>query len=181
MANSPQVHAFFSDLLKTYAEKFAKIHSAKQSKELNTYQLPLKFAGLYSNPQTGNGYGKMGLCSLEEVIYPIKQKVVNISLNRLYLLNKFGHDKYFTSNPEISGDYSYLDISFSKMLETCSHELAHYLQFVKWGRSSCESDLVLGNGKYSEELAQEHKEWTQEIYQMVKEDFLQLEQKWKET
>src|SRR5688572_28427656 len=107
----------------------------------------------------------MGRCGQERVIYPIKQKIVNVSLNRLYLLNKFGHDKYFTSNPEEtkgsakqSKDYTYLDISFDKMIDTCSHELAHYIQLVKHGKSSCESDLILRNGKYSAELAQEHKE-----------------------
>jgi hypothetical protein len=35
-----------------------------------------------------------------------------------------GHDKYFTSNPA-HGDYYFIDISFSKVLETISHELAH--------------------------------------------------------
>jgi len=70
-----------------------------------------------------------------KVIYPIKQKEINISLNRLYLLNKFGHDKYFTDYPQ--GDYSYLDISFNKMIGTCSHEIAHHTQLVKNGKSSC--------------------------------------------
>jgi hypothetical protein len=69
------------------------------------------------------------------------------------------------------GNYSYVDISFDKMLETCSHELVHYLQFVKYGRSSCESDLVLNNGKYDAELAREHKEFTQEIYGMIKAEY----------
>jgi hypothetical protein len=68
----------------------------------------------------------MGNFSLEKIIYPIKQKVANISINRSYLLNKFGHGKYFTSSPEENDDYTYLDISFDKMIETCSHELAHY-------------------------------------------------------
>src|SRR5437660_1156209 len=76
--------------------------------------------------------------------------------NQLYLFNKFGHDKYFTSYHQ--GDYFYLDISFEKMLKTCSHELAHYFQLVKHEKTSCESDLKLGNGKYDEELAKEQKE-----------------------
>jgi hypothetical protein len=71
----------------------------------------------------------MGKCFTKKVIYPIKQKEINIALNRLYLLNKFGHDKYFTDYPQ--GDYSYLEISFDKMIATCSHELAHYIQFVE--------------------------------------------------
>ena len=114
-----------------------------------------------------------------KVIYPIKQKEANISLNRLYLLNKFGHDKYFTDYPQ--GDYSYLDISFDKMIKTCSHELAHYIQFVKYERSSCGSDLVLNNGKYDGELAKEHEEFTQEIYELVKQEIPEWETKWNEV
>jgi hypothetical protein len=67
-------------------------------------------------------------CSPREIIYPKPAKEINISLNHLYLLNKFGVDKYFASNPEQSGDYAYTDISFNKMLETISHELSHYIQ-----------------------------------------------------
>ena len=54
---------------------------------------------------------------METVIYPANQKETNISLNSLYLLNKFGHDKYFTNRPEESGDYTYIDISFDKMID----------------------------------------------------------------
>ena len=173
LINSPEVHSFFSDLLRNYAEKFAK----KQG--LNISHYPLNFAGFYYDKKVGSGYGDMGRCFTEKVIYPTKQKEINISLNRLYLLNKFGHDKYFTDYPQ--GDYSYLDISFDKMIKTCSHELAHYIQFVKHGRSSCESDLKLENGNYDEELAREHKEFTREIYQLVKNsgEYSELETKWK--
>jgi hypothetical protein len=122
----------------------------------------------------------MGNCSLEEIIYPIKKKVANISLNRLYLLNKLGHDRYFTSSPKENEDYTYLDISFSKMIDTCSHEIAHYIQLVKNGKSSCESDLILENGNYDEGLAQEHKEFSKEIYQMIKGEISELEKRWKE-
>ena len=94
----------------------------------------------------------MGRCFPHQVIYPYQDKEINISLNHLYLLNKFGHDRYFTSNPQ-HGDYTYLDISFDKMIETCSHEIAHYIQFVKHDRSSCESVLVLNNGRYNAKLA----------------------------
>jgi hypothetical protein len=138
--------------LNTYAEKFAK------SKELDISQLPLKFEGFNLGKNTGNSYKEMGNCCLEKIIYPIKQVVANINLNRLYLLNKFGHDRYFTSSPEESEDYTYLDISFSKMIDTCSHEIAHYIQFVKYGRSSCESDLILRKKGYNSVLAKEHKE-----------------------
>ena len=92
-------------------------------------------------------------------------------------MNKFGCDKYFTNNPGISGDYSYIDISFKKMIDTIGHEIAHYIQLVKYGKSSCESDLRLGNGKYDEELAREHKEWTEEIYQLIKAELPELERK----
>ena len=54
------------------------------------------------------------------------------------------------------------------MIGTCSHELAHYFQFVKHGKSSCESDLIVRNGRYDEELASEHEEFTEEIHKMIK-------------
>ena len=41
LVNSSRIHSFFSCLLNKYAKKFAKI------KELDTSQLPLKFAGFY--------------------------------------------------------------------------------------------------------------------------------------
>jgi hypothetical protein len=106
----------------------------------------------------------MGRCGWET-----PQKVVKISLNQLYLLNKFGHDKYFASFPQ--GGYSCLDISFKRMLKTCSHELAHYIQLVKHDKSSCESDLILKNGKYDLLLAQEHQKFTKEIYGMIKAEY----------
>lgn len=172
LVNGPKVQAFFSDLLRNYAEKFAS------SKSLDISHLPLNFAGFYSDKKIGSGYGEMGRCFTEKAIYPIKQKIANISLNRLYLLNKFGHDRYFTDYPQ--GDYSYLDISFNKMIETCSHELAHYIQFVKHGRSSCESDLKLENGNYDEELAREHEKFGGEIYHLIKQDYSEWERQWKE-
>jgi hypothetical protein len=65
------------------------------------------------------------------------------------------------------------------MIETCSHEIAHYIQLVKHGRSSCESDLVLNNGNYDGELAKEHKEFSGEIYGMTRNSgkYLELETK----
>ena len=83
-----------------------------------------------------------------------------ISLNQFYLLNKLGYEHYFAT------PNNYLEINFTNLLKTCSHELAHYFQFIKCGRSSCESDL--GTDKYIAELAQEHKEFTGEIYRMIK-------------
>ncbi|CAG8845057.1 20006_t:CDS:2, partial [Racocetra persica] len=126
LANSPAIHSFFTNLLTTYAEKFAR------SKGLNTSQLPLKFAGFYYEPEadrklgTGQGLGIMGR-----------------------------HDKYFTSKPTY-GEYYFIDISFKKMIETCSHEIAHYIQLVKHNKSSCESDLVINKENYDGELAREH-------------------------
>jgi len=121
----------------------------------------------------------MGRCSTEKIIYPVKKKVANIGLNRLYLLNKFGHDKYFTSYPQY-GEYTYLDISFDRMIDTCSHEIAHYIQLVKHGKSSCESDLKIRKKEYNPALAKEHEEWTKEIYQMIKPEYSEWEKRWKE-
>ena len=66
------------------------------------------------------------------------------------------------------------------MIATCSHEIAHYIQFVKYGKSSCESDLVLDNRNYDGKLAKEHEEFTQEIYQMIKNtgEYSELESRW---
>jgi len=167
LVNNPKVHGFFTDLLKNNAEKFAK------NKKINISHLPLKFASLYYEPKTGNGYREMGRCWKES-------KTANIGLNRLYLLNKFGHDKYFNNNPQY-GNYSYSDISFNKMIETCSHELAHYIQLAKHDKSSCESDLKLENGNYDEKLAKEHKEFTRDIYGVIKnsDEYSEWEKRWK--
>jgi hypothetical protein len=165
LANSPKIKEFFTDLLTNYAEKFAT------DKNLDISQLPsLKFAGFYYDQKTGQELETMGHCFPRQLIYPYKEEIINIELNRLYLLNKLGHDKYFTSNPEY-GDYTYIDISFDKMIDTCSHELAHYVQLAKHGRSSCEGDLILNNGKYDGELTKEHEEWTGEIYQLIKAEY----------
>lgn len=61
------------------------------------------------------------------------------------------------------------------MIATYCHELAHYIQFVKYGESSCESDLKLENGNYERELAKEHEEFTQEIFGMIKTEYSELE------
>jgi len=63
-------------------------------------------------------------------------------------------------------------------MDTCSHELAHYIQFVKCGKSSCESDLVLNNGNYDKRLAKEHEEFSREIYQLIKQDYSIWESRW---
>jgi hypothetical protein len=60
-------------------------------------------------------------------------------------LNKFGYECYLNT-----------DVSFKEMINTFSHEIAHYIQYLKHGKSSCESDLE--EEKYEEELAKEHEE-----------------------
>ncbi|CAG8740436.1 5494_t:CDS:2, partial [Cetraspora pellucida] len=70
--------------------------------------------------------------------------------------------------------------SFDKMINACSHEIAHYTQHVKHNKSSCESDLKLNNGEYDKELAKEHKEWTGEIYQLIKSEYSERERRWRE-
>ena len=79
LVNSSTIHTFFSDLLNNYAEKFAK------SKELDTSQLPLKFAGFYYDQKTGQELGTMGHCFPRQLIYPYKEEVISIEFNRLYL------------------------------------------------------------------------------------------------
>ena len=54
------------------------------------------------------------------------------------------------------------------MIETCCHELAHYIQYVKHGDSSCESSLEKED--YDEGLAKEHKEIREEIFELVRKD-----------
>ncbi|CAG8577791.1 8370_t:CDS:2 [Ambispora gerdemannii] len=160
LAKSPQIQAFFTDLLTTYAQRFAN------SQNLDISHTPLVFEGLYWDKKTGHGFGEMGRCFRQTLFYPRHEKNIAIGLNRLYLLNKFDNNRYFPNYPQ--GDFSYLDISFVSMIKTCSHEIAHYIQLIKHGKSSCESDLKLNNGKYNAELAKEHKEFTGEIYGMVK-------------
>jgi hypothetical protein len=120
LANNPKIHTFFSDLLRTYAEKFAS------RKKLDIYHYPLNFGGFYQQEQS-----KLGSCCFT----PANQHTV-INLNQIYLLNK------------LKVDCSYLAVDFTDLLQTCSHELAHYFQFVKHEKSSCESDLVLNNSDY---------------------------------
>jgi len=54
LVNSQEVHAFFSDLLRKYAEKFT------EKKNIDISHYPLNFAGFYSDKKIGNGYGDMG-------------------------------------------------------------------------------------------------------------------------
>ena len=151
LAKNPAIHKFFEDLILGYAYRFAK----KQN--LTNYCLPLSFGGFYQKTiQAGKNQGEMGNCGLE------KEKVI-ISLNQVYLLNKLGHERYLAS-PE-----SYLDISFAGLIETISHELAHYFQFSKYGKSSCESSGVKDiNGEFVyPELVSEHTQFTREIKEMI--------------
>ncbi|CAG8459749.1 6984_t:CDS:2 [Racocetra persica] len=70
LADNPAIHSFFTDLLTTYAEKFAG------SKSINTSQLPLKFAGFYDEQEAGRNLGTMDRA--ETILYPASQKVANI-------------------------------------------------------------------------------------------------------
>jgi hypothetical protein len=167
LANNPAVHSFFTDLLRNSAGKFAS------SKNLDTGNYQLDFGGFYQGEQQDqkqiNYYRKLGNCC-----FTPKNKQTVISLNQVYLLNKLGYKRYFAT-PEL-----YLEIDFNNLLKTCSHELAHYFQFVKCGESSCQSDL--GTDKYITELAKEHEKFTQKIYGMIKNsgEYEELERKWKE-
>lgn len=175
LSQNPNIHKFFTDLLQTYARKFA------DNQNLNISHYPLIFAGFYSDEKISQGKGEMGRCSYHSLIYPYNDKTISISVNQLYLLNKFGHERYFATHPN-QDSYFYLNINFATMMKTCSHELAHYLQFVKHGRSSCKSDLKANNGKYNSLLAQEHKEFTQQIKQLIatSPEYSYWEKKWKE-
>ena len=168
LAKSPQIQAFFSDLLRNYAERFAR------SKQIDISHYSLNFGGFYQGEQPDqqplkNQYQKLGNCCF----IPEKKQTV-ISLNQFYLLNKLGYDRYFATPSH------YLEINFNNLLKTCSHELAHYIQFVKYGKSSCESDW--GTDKYVAELAKEHEEFTGEIYQLIKSsgEYLEWERRWQE-
>jgi hypothetical protein len=100
----------------------------------------------------------MGNCGYDQ-----QNKLVVIKLNQLYLLNKLGHERYLPS-PE-----HYLNIDFAALTETLAHELSHYIQFVKYGQSSCESSGekdASGNFLYPD-LVSEHTEFTKEIKQLI--------------
>jgi len=127
---------------------------------LNLSQHPLNFGGFFLDEQISQGRSQMGLCA-----YQGKSSI--ITLNQLYLLNKFGQENYLATTPQL-GKYYSLKINFAKMIKTCCHELAHYLQFVKQGKSSGPSDLKENNGKHDQELAKEHKELRKEIMAIIK-------------
>jgi len=134
-----------------YAYRFA------EKENLTNYCLPLSFGGFYQKPiPDGERQGEMGNCCLE------KEKVI-ISLNQVYLFNKLGHERYF-STPE-----SYLDIGFKTLIETISHELAHYFQFSKHKQSSCESSGAknIENKFIYPELVSEHTKFTRKIKEMI--------------
>ena len=96
-----------------------------------------------------------------------EKQLVVITLNQLYLLNKLGHERYLPVFPQ--ENITYLVIDFANLTETLAHELAHYTQFVKHGKSNCESSGKRNNnGKFRfPELVSEHAQFTQEIKQMI--------------
>jgi hypothetical protein len=158
LAKSPSTNTFFTDLLNNYAKKFAK------NKKIDISRIPLSFGGFYYDKKINQDSRAMGISHLPSISQSSPQDTFKISLNQLYLLNKFGHDEYFTNYPK---KYCFIDISFVQMMKICSHELAHYLQFVKNGKTSCKSDLELNNGNYDQELSKEHDDFTKEIYEMI--------------
>src|SRR6185295_14630015 len=95
--------------------------------------LKLTFGGFYSQSQLDNQHFK----ELGQAALDLNKKEVIISFNRIFLFNKLGYERYLTS------PNTFLDISFANLTKTISHELAHYIQFIKYGESSCESDLKL--------------------------------------
>ena len=149
-SKNPKIQAFFTDLLTTYGRKFANIQ------QLNNSNYPLLFGGFYLGKKEDGENSK----TLGNALFTPENKQTVISLNQFYLLNKLGYSQFLT-NPYVS-----CEISFKKMIKTCSHEIAHYIQFVKYGESSCKSDL--GTDNYIAKLAKEHKEFTREIYQLIK-------------
>jgi len=109
-----------------------------EKQNLSDYCLPLEFGGFYSEQNPA----KQHFRELGNASFDSNNQQTIISLNQVYL--------------------------FNALMETISHELAHYFQLLKHGKSSCESDLVLNNGNYNGELAKEHEKFTQEIYGMIK-------------
>ena len=151
LANNPQIHQFISDLLQGYAYRFAK------KKNLAEYCLPVRFGEFYQEQTPENQcFRELGNASFNN------QQIV-ISLNQIFLFSKLGHDRYFATPQH------YLEISFLALIETISHELAHYIQFVKYGESSCESSGTKDEtGKFlTPSLVKEHNEFTREIKAMI--------------
>lgn len=107
---------------------------------------PLTFGGFFLDENISKDRSEMGICAYQG-------KTSIITLNQLYLLNKFGHKNYLINSPQL-GKYYCLTITFDKMMKTRSHELTHYFQYFYYQKSSCESDY--GTNKYIAWLAQEH-------------------------
>lgn len=168
LTQKPDIKDFFSNLLQTYAQKFA------DSQNINISAYPLSFGSFYQIGNQETNQLEAQTKKLGNATFDTKEKQTIISLNQLYLFNKLGHDRYF-ANPEL-----YLEISFPQLIKTCSHELAHYIQYVKYQKSSCYSSY--GTSKYVDWLAQEHKKLSQQIYQLITNspDYSQLEKQWKE-
>lgn len=156
LANDPKVNARFANLLKTSCQKFT------QKQSINTSQTPLEFGGFYVDESLINAnQSNMGRCLFLEKKDLTERKVI-ITINQIYLLNKLGHEQYFPLK-QPAGDYLALDINFIKLTETISHELAHYFQFAKYGKSSCENDSKF----LLPELVKEHQQLTKEIKEMI--------------
>jgi hypothetical protein len=142
-------------LLNAFADRYAK------SKQIDISYLPLLFGGFYQKAflpsENGENQGEMGHCEL------INKEIAIIRLNQLYLLNKLGHERYFATPEQC------LNINFAALTETMAHEIAHYIQYVKYGKSNCESSGdqdKQGHFLYPN-LVREHTQLTSEITEMM--------------
>jgi len=153
LAKNPAIHQFFNDLLQGYAYRFA------EKQNLTDYCLPLEFGEFYSEQNPA----KQHFRELGNASFDSNNQQTVISLNQIFLFNKLGYERYFAS-PEL-----YLNIDFAALMETISHELAHYFQYGKHGQSSCESSGAKeSNGEFIyPKLVNEHTQFAKEIKQMI--------------
>lgn len=171
LAHKPALQKFFTNLLQTYSQKFAD----NQNIDLSAY--PLNFGGFYPIGNQIKNITQLEIQTKElgNASFNPKTKQIIISLNQLFLFNKLGHEQYFAT-PEL-----HLEIDFNSLMKVISHELAHYFQFVEHGKSSCKSEL--DTNQYDLKLAQEHEQFTQQIYQLIKnsEEYPVWESEWNEV
>ncbi|MDR1670674.1 MAG: hypothetical protein LBR43_03060 [Spiroplasmataceae bacterium] len=171
LAKNSNIHQFFTNLLQNSAQKFA------DSKNIDIASYPLNFGGFYqAKERASNSSAEVKIASLGNATFDEENNQTTIALNQLFLFNKLGYKDYFIT-PEL-----HQEISFDELIECCCHELAHYLQFAKWRKSSCASDLEINKKSYNLELAEEHQEFTQAIYQLLKNsaEYSVWESEWKE-
>jgi hypothetical protein len=102
--------------------------------------------------------------------------VMSIVINRLYLLSKLGMDEFITGKPALSGNYQCRNVSFSQLIGTVAHELAHAYQNTiniekkdQKEHSQCRSsgDKDANGNPLFPKLVAEHDQLTSEIEQMI--------------